>query len=83
MPPSVAGAYSMGAFLFLGIGFALVNQYGECDAHLIPFSQMVPPSVYNGVRRADGGFLFHPSILPVGHNFQAIVLKATFGISIA
>jgi hypothetical protein len=68
---------------FLGTGFALVNQYGECDAHLIPFSQMVPPSVYNGVRRADGGFLFHPSMLPVDHDFQAIVLKATFGISIA
>ena len=36
MPPSVAGAYSMGAF-FLGIGLAFVNQYGECDAHLIPY----------------------------------------------
>ena len=44
-----------------GIGFASVNQCGEHSAHLIPFSQMGPPSVYSGVRRAGGGFIFHPS----------------------
>ena len=48
-------------FLFLGIGLAVVNQWGEPSAHLIPFSQMGPQSVYSGVRRAGGGFLFHPS----------------------
>ena len=30
----------MGVFFFLGIGFATMNQYGEQDAHLIPFSPM-------------------------------------------
>ena len=34
--------YGASAPLFLGIGLASVNQYGECDAHLIPFSQWYP-----------------------------------------
>ena len=53
-----------GSFL-LGIGLALLNQCGEHSVHLIPFSLMVPPSVYSGVRHADGGYFSHPSMPPI------------------
>ena len=42
MPGGVTGKAREGLPMSIGIGFALVNQYGECDAHLIPFSQWYP-----------------------------------------
>jgi hypothetical protein len=35
----------------------MLKQWGEHSAHPTPFSQMGPPSIYIGVRRAGGGFL--------------------------
>jgi len=52
-----------GVFLFIGIGFASVNQCGEHSPHLIPYSQMGPPSVYSRVRGAGGGNFSKASIL--------------------
>ena len=52
------------ARFFVGIGFAPVNQCGENGGSPNTILPMVPPSVYNGVRRADGGFFLfnHPAL---------------------
>ena len=63
LPPLVLVAgLTGGGSLFIGIGLASVNQWGEHRAHLIPFSLMVPPAATS--RWLLGGFFLfnHPAL---------------------